>query len=320
MGKASMCIQMLEFLNTGRVYKVSELASLLGTKSRNVIEYKRELEEAGYGIKSIAGRHGGYQLDKTYVFPSLKFTAEEKDAFSEGVGYISSRNDFMYQKPFLSAVSKVYSSLQRPSPEEEITVVNRFPLVMPVEELSKRYEALKSCLPPSRKERGRVVEITYLSSHNELSTRKIHPYKLFMFNNSWFVLAYDERREEVRYFKINRIEQYNVTNETFRVKLAYNESDFLDNFSMRQNGEFYTIKLKVTGNYAMLVQERVYGKNQSVECVDSDTTILTCDMQNKDNIVSFVLGFGSYCQVLEPTWLKEEVIKFCKNTIANLSE
>ena len=31
MGKASMCIQMLELLNTGRVYKKSELAELLNT-------------------------------------------------------------------------------------------------------------------------------------------------------------------------------------------------------------------------------------------------------------------------------------------------
>ena len=66
MGKSAMCIQMLQILNSGRVYKASELADLLETNPRNIIEYKKELEEAGYYIISIPGKFGGYQLDKTY--------------------------------------------------------------------------------------------------------------------------------------------------------------------------------------------------------------------------------------------------------------
>ena len=71
MGKASMCIQMLELLNTGRVYKKSELAELLNTNPRNLIEYKKELEEAGYEIESIPGNYGGYRLLKSNVIPAI---------------------------------------------------------------------------------------------------------------------------------------------------------------------------------------------------------------------------------------------------------
>ena len=56
MGKAGMCIAMLQILNTGKVYKVSELAELLETNPRNIIEYKKELEEFGYYIENIPGR------------------------------------------------------------------------------------------------------------------------------------------------------------------------------------------------------------------------------------------------------------------------
>ena len=42
MGKAASCIRMLQILNTGRIYKVSELAELLETNPRNIIEYKKE--------------------------------------------------------------------------------------------------------------------------------------------------------------------------------------------------------------------------------------------------------------------------------------
>ena len=78
---------------------------------------------------------------------------------------------------------------------------------------------------------------------------------------------------------------------------------------MKQNGEWYPIKLKLTGNYAMLVRERIYGKDQKIEEIDAKTTILSCKMQNKENILVFVLGFGENCEVLEPEWLKEKLVE-----------
>ena len=137
-----------------------------------------------------------------------------------------------------------------------------------------------------------------------------------MYNNAWFVLAFDESKGDIRYFKINRIEKYVVQNRKFRVLLSYNESDYLDEYGMKNNGEWYPIKLKLTGNYAMLVKERIYGKDQKVEVVDDKTTILSCKMQNKENILVFVLGFGENCEVIEPDWLKEKLIE----TIDKLSE
>ena len=64
----------------------------------------------------------------------------------------------------------------------------------------------------------------------------------------------------------------------------------------------------LTGNYAMLVKERIYGKDQKLEELDAQTTVLSCKMQNKNEIVKFVLGLGDQCTVLEPQWLKDEVV------------
>ena len=317
MGKAAMCIRMLQLMNTGRTFKCSELADILETNQRNIIEYKKELEEAGYYIISIPGKYGGYRLDKSKTIPSLRFTKEEDAALAEGVGYLSSRNDFLYQRNFQSAIAKVYSSFNNVVPEEDVTVLNRFPLAMPMEELMLRYDTIKNCLAPGRREQGRVIEMTYLSQNNEVSTRYLHPYKLFMYNNAWFVLGYDEESAEVRYFKLNRIQTLCVTDKKFRMLLSYNEGDYLNEFGMKQNGEWYPVKLKLTGTYAMLVKERIYGKDQEIEIVDETTTILSCKMQNKDNILKFALGFGRCCKVLEPQWLTEEIKNVCKEILSD---
>ena len=80
--------------------------------------------------------------------------------------------------------------------------------------------------------------------------------------------------------------------------LTYNESDYLDEYGMKQNGEWYPIKLKLTGNYVMLIKELIYGKDHKLEELYAQTTVLSCKMQNEENVLVFVLGFGESCEVL----------------------
>lgn len=305
MGKSAMCIQMLQILNSGRVYKASELADLLETNPRNIIEYKKELEEAGYYIISIPGKFGGYQLDKTAIMPSLKFTEEEKKAITDGAGYLEARNDFLLKKDFQTAMSKIYSSMRYNEPQVEPLVLDRFPLSMQNKEIVDRYNALEKCILRQLK-----IKLQYLSLKNEMTDRIFHPYRLFMYNNAWYVIGFDEKTGEIRYFKLNRIKNFEIRSEQkFRRLLTYNESDYFDEYGMKQNGEWYPIKLQLFDQYAMLVKERVYGKNQTVEELEDGSSILACEMQNKENIKVFVLGFGEHCKVLEPEWLRKEIIE-----------
>ena len=56
-----------------------------------------------------------------------------------------------------------------------------------------------------------------------------------------------------------------------------------------------------------MVRERIYGKNQVVEPLDEKSTKVSVDMQNKENIRVFILGFGENITVLQPDWLKQDI-------------
>lgn len=147
----------------------------------------------------------------------------------------------------------------------------------------------------------------YLSLSNKVSHRRFDPYKLFMYNNAWFMLGYDKKSYEIRYFKLSRIQSMVVTENRFTVLATYKESDYLDDFGMKKNGEWYEIVMLLHGRYAMLARERIYGRDQTVTPIDEDTTELRCTMQNEENIMCFVMGFGSHCEVVSPQWLKDRV-------------
>ena len=308
MSKTSLSIQMLEILYSRGVVGIAELARLLDTNPRNIPEYKKVLEEAGYIIDTIPGRYGGYVLNKKYTFPSTRLSDTEKEGLMQGFDYLLSRNDFMRKDDYSKAMAKISSALMATDTPENTMIANRFPLAMPEKDIEERYLATSHCIATKT-----AMQIKYLSLSNEVSQREFHPYKLFMYNNAWFTIGFDEKSQDFRYFKLNRIQSFEITSKPFRIKLTYNERDFLDEYGMKQNGDWYPIKLKITGKYAMLVKERIYGKNQTVEAIDKNTSILSVEMQNKEDILVFVLGFGANCEVLEPEWLREKVVETVKS-------
>ncbi len=184
---------------------------------------------------------------------------------------------------------------------------------MSSEELKERYQTIEQCIQQKLK-----ITIDFLSNDNVVRTRKIHPYRLFMHNNAWFVIGYCESFENFAYFKLNRIQKFSVTNEKFQIKLSYNERDYLDENGLKHGGdwsnradkgsnEWIHIKLCFTGKPAMYVQEYKYGLHQIVTPIDQNHTMLECDMHYHYNTVKFVLGFGTDCEIIEPKWLQDEV-------------
>lgn len=62
MNRTGKCIKMLLLLNERDGLSKTEIAKAIETNPRNVQEYRRELEAAGFKFHVTAGRYGGYYL------------------------------------------------------------------------------------------------------------------------------------------------------------------------------------------------------------------------------------------------------------------
>ena len=58
---------MLNYLNSRNIASKEDIAAYLETNERNVVEYRKCLEEAGYIINVVKGKYGGYSLKKIYL-------------------------------------------------------------------------------------------------------------------------------------------------------------------------------------------------------------------------------------------------------------
>lgn len=304
MSKTSSCIKMLQILNTGSIYKVSELASLLETNPRNVIEYKKVLEDSGYSIVSVPGRYGGYKLDDAKILPSVLLTEDEKGALLEAFGMNRSQNSFPHQKEYEFATGKILSSILHSEETDNFVFIEHFPQALSSEEINKRYLFFKEAI--SKRE---VITIHFLSNDNIIRERNIQPMYLFSWSGSWYLIAYCELVKDYRYFKLCRISEYVSIGRKFVYDTFFNPRDFFNKYGLTKvkSDEWYRIKFQLYGRSAVRAKDYCYGKDQIVTDLSDASSVFEVTMQFKTNIISFILGFGSECKVLEPNWLKEEI-------------
>lgn len=300
MNKTLLCIEILQLLSAKNIMSKNELADMLEINPRNIIEYIKTLQDCGFDIESYRGIYGGYHLNKDSLLPVVKLTKREVEVLKSSCLFLEKQPDFLEYKNYLKAISKVLSTNVE-SFSTDVQIIERYPLLMPKDELLKRYTIFTEAMTNHKK-----CEITYLSTRNKENRHIIHPYQVFVFNGSWLCLAWNETVNEFGYFKLNRIQDIQILNQKFTILKTYQSSDYVDQFGMKQNGEYFDIKLEFKDLYTV-ISERVYGKHQKITQVDDRTTILECSMQNKNIIKSFVLGFGSKVKVVEPLWLKEEI-------------
>ena len=169
MSKVSNCIKLLEILNTGRIYKITELSELLETNPRNVIEYKKELENAGYYIGSSRGRYGGYFLEQKNIMPIISLSEDEFASFHQGINYLISRSDIVNKNDFIKSSSKILSILRKEEFMNAVTVIDRFPLSMSQNDIQIRYNLISYSV-----ENKITIKMIYRSLKNIVLCLKIY--------------------------------------------------------------------------------------------------------------------------------------------------
>lgn len=302
MNKTAKCIQMLQLLSSGKSYKSKELAEALETNPRNIPEYKKELEECGYRFESNSGKYGGIKLMSSFLIPSTSFTVDEKKALSFAYSYLINDKTLLFKDNYSSAMSKIFADIdwgrmKRP----EVFAISGHKIVKSSKEIEKIYSFFEECIK-SRE----IVNIIYSTTNKKEARDKIEPYKLFVSDDFWIILAYSKTEKRYKTIKLNRIKDYERTGSFFSRDYFYNDHIFDNEFDSSLDGKLYHIKLKLDKSNSF-VKDSVYGKNQKIEELEDGSFILEFDMRNSNKIVSFILSFREGCEVLSPISIRDKV-------------
>lgn len=313
--KTIQCIRLLKILKSKRYCKKSEIAYLLGEETtRNINNYKNTLYDAGYPIHFRPGRNGGYYLEFDSILPSMRPSALQLKSLSVAYDYLLKEGNIPHKQLLLDYLGGVFLENEQSPDTDELALYGHFPLSMTSEELERRYYILQTAIDSKRK-----VKILYRGYVRD-GERVIHPYKLFKFTN-WMIFAREDgdyMSQQMLYnkFKLHRILEIELLDETYKIPWDYQESDYFDQEGMVE--PLTHVKLIIKGRLGRMLDEKIYGQNQVVTCLDEKTRmyLFEADMRNQMVIRKFILSFGSQCEVIEPVEIREEIIREARNTLS----
>jgi len=283
---------------------------------------KSDLREMGVPIRvepvDVFGEEMGYRIPKEeYYLPEVEFTPEEKVALLL-VNRLSTGEVTPLSREAQSALLKLSpdlgdgSRLGRPdSPGWKFTAPAE-----PVGHLTRLWEAVTT---------RRTVRFVYRSMSGEKAQeRKLDPYGLYFDRGAWYVVGYCHLREEIRSFRVSRIEsEVDFSEEEADAGGFTRPPDFrLADYSRIlpwefQEGDEYEARVRFTPRMAWLV-ERDLGDVYPFEPEKGGGGVLHATVRNVDGFLDWILSFAEDAEVLSPEFLREKVRSRLLQTLKKL--
>ncbi len=192
MSKISNILIMLKMLQSGKIYKIKELADILEVSPRQIRTYKNELEKAGVYIDSISGPYGGYSYTATNEISELSFDISELNGLEQLLMYLYEQenvDEYIYNLNIV--VEKLrYLLLYSKNEKSEISneVKNHF------------YNIISKAIINNS-----MLQIEYLKSKNSIHFRKIIPQNIYKNDGDFYVTGYCPEIEDIRTFSFSHI-------------------------------------------------------------------------------------------------------------------
>lgn len=266
------------------------LSEVFEVSRRTINRDIEDLCKAGIPITTRQGTHGGISILANYKLDRTMLTRSEMQDILAGLRSLDSVNGTNRYGQLMEKLS-VGSS--------DFMVGNQSILI----DLSSWYKdslAPKIELVRMAIDQHRVLNFLYYSPEHE-SSRQIEPYYLIFRWSDWYVWGWCQKREAFRLFKLNRMVNVQLSNESFSIRTA----PLPDLGSERIFSGGIRVKVLFEADCKWRLVEE-FGPNCFQE-QDSGKLLFQADFTNHDYLISWLLAFGDQARLLEPEEIREEL-------------
>lgn len=284
-------------LNRRRI-KAQELADRFEVSLRTVYRDIEAINLSGIPIISNQGMDGGYEIPDNYKLNRQFLSPSDMKSILTALKGVNAVLDD-------SELSVIFEKIQSLLPDNikkgidcgDETIVfdpigwdNSGRLARKIQTI---YEAIKSL---------KILQLTYLDGNGKRAIRNVEPMTLFQKGFAWYLFGYCHKRNESRIFKLSRIKELRVLNNTFVRK----QGNFRTLFATWQPQEKMTeMVLKFSSTVRHVVEEHF----DSAAILDQDDASITvkAKLPHGDWLTGMILSYGDKVEVLSPDSFRTDI-------------
>jgi len=206
MRRAERLFRLVNELQTHRVVRAEDLARTFEISLSTVYRDIAHLQGSGLPIEGEAGV--GYMLRPGFALPNVTFTHDQLDALAVGLSYVESTGDPTLAAAAKEARAKIQASL--PEPEERRLADAPYHYVQGRTRDDPQVSLMRDAIRSRR-----VIAMHYKTGSGKPSERRVRPILIWDMTESWMVSGWCELRKDFRTFRLDRMSDLALTDDTF---------------------------------------------------------------------------------------------------------
>lgn len=298
----------LELQSKGR-QRAEDLAATFETSKRTIYRDIEALSEAGVPLLAVPGQ--GYELMEGYFLPPLSFTAAEASMLLLGSDFVAQNFDAEYQSAAQAGGRKIEGVLPEKLRAEVRKLQSNIRFVSQgIEDTPVLRELRRAAFE------GKTVQFRYHARHSSSESsrgrvRRADPYGLVFYRGAWYMTAYCHLREEVRRFRLDRLNDLTVLSDTF-----VRPADFKLGQGPMEEDRTITVRVIFDPVITRWVKESRYYYIEEQEETDLGL-LVKMQIRDERDVLNWLLGWGQHAHVLEPESLRQQLLEEAKGILSN---
>ncbi len=167
----------------------------------------------------------------------------------------------------------------------------------------------------------RLIEIDYYTmNRRELTHRRVAPYKLWFYDETFYLIGYCDLRRAVRVFAVDRIAAVAVLDEAFTAPADFDADAFMRRSFGVFQGDPVTVRVRFSPEAAGYVREKIWHPSQTLTPLEDGGLLFSAEVAGIEEIERWVLKWGADATVLEPPALRRAVLAQARSMLANYAD
>jgi predicted DNA-binding transcriptional regulator YafY len=251
---------------------------------------------------------GHYYTNPDWRLPSISLTRGELYALTLGARMLEACSGSAYAVELRSAVSRLAERL----PDEtwvDLQQVADERIIFRAGAETNLDPDIWHQLEDACRESKQVWMRYYTASRNADSERVIDPYLLHIYRGTNpYVIGWCHKRNEVRWFRVDRIRELKLLDTSFERKPDFNAKDHLEMiFQHEVGGVPVPVRIWFDAKTAPYIRERRWHPTQELHEHGDGSVTLQMVVRGLNDLKRWVLGYGQGAIVREPSELRKMV-------------
>ena len=298
---------------------VTELAADLQCHTRTVYRDLEALQAAGFPVytERTDGKNLWCLLDSAKHSIPIPFSLPELMALYFSRGMMGVLKDTVFYDSLVTLFEKIKATL----PNEYIEYLSQVEKSLAVKSKPHTpYGPLRSIIDKVSEAAilKKFIRIDYYAmSRKKITRRKVAPYKIWFFDGTFYLIGHCGLRQDIRIFAMDRIQNFEPTDETFEMPVDFNIDDFMKSSFGVFQGQPVRVRIRFAADIVDYIREKIWHETQQIAVQNDGSIIFEAEVAGIDEIKFWILKWGAKAAVLEPESLRDEIRKEAEAIVAN---